>query len=178
MPVAKYSCLLVLLLVTVEVSAAKCIPIEEAPGKIGDEACVRGTVVAVTESKSGTWFLNFCKDYQTCPFSIVVFARDRKDVGDARLLQGKTIEIFGKIRKYQGRTEIILRESRQLRGEAAKLPPPPAAYDASRRGRNRARAPYVPAEKQPKRATGRPSVNLTPDTQPPPDATEEPEPKP
>ncbi len=117
---------------------AKCIPIEEAPKKVGDETCVRGTVIAVKESKNGAWFLNYCADYTKCPFTVVVFAKDLRDVGDVRLLAGKTIEVFGKIRMYDGRPEIILRNSRQLYGEAAKLPPPPKTYDASRHGRHRA----------------------------------------
>jgi len=168
---------LFLLLAACGSAQAKCIPFEEAPQKIGDETCVRGTVVGVTESQSGTWFLNFCDDYKTCPFSVVVFAKNLKDVGDVRQLAGRTIEIFGKIRSYHGRAEIILRESRQLRGEAAKLPPAPKTYDVSRRGRYRAKAPYVPGEQKPKRATARSSTTLTHDPQPADPAEEEKDPK-
>ena len=133
-------------------AAAACIPIAQAPQKIGADACVTGTVVKVEESqKGGAWFLDFCEDYRKCPFTVVVFTRDLKDVGDVRQLQGKTIEVWGRIRSYGGRAEIILRNARQLRGEAAKLPPLPKDYDVTRRGRYSATAPSAP---RPKRPTG------------------------
>lgn len=100
--------------------------------------CVRGEVVEVVESENGHWFLNFCADYRTCPFSVVVFARDVRQVGDVRKLEGKSIEIYGRVRLYEGRPEIILTRARQLRGDAARLPPLPREYDADRRGRHRA----------------------------------------
>lgn len=115
---------------------AGCISVEQAPEKIGEIACVRAKVVKVTESqKSGTWFLDFCDDYRTCPFSVVVFPRYLRDVGDVRMLAGREIEVHGKITAYGGRAEIVLRHSRQLKGESAKLPPIPKTYDAERRGR-------------------------------------------
>lgn len=114
--------------------AAKCLPISEAGKHIGDTKCVAGKVLTVTQSPNGAWFLNFCDDYRTCPFSVVVFSRDLRDVGDVRTLAGKQLEIHGKIREYQGRGEIILRDRRQLRGEAARLPPVPKDYDVARRG--------------------------------------------
>jgi DNA/RNA endonuclease YhcR with UshA esterase domain len=133
-------------------ASAACMPITEAPKKIGADACVTGTVFKVQESeKGGAWFLDFCQDYRQCPFTVVVFARDLRDVGDVRQLQGKTIELWGRIRSYGGRAEIILRNSRQLRGEAAKLPPLPKDYDVTRRGRYSATAP---SGQKPKRPTG------------------------
>ncbi len=143
--------------------AAKCMPMEEAGKHIGDTKCVAGKVLTVTESPNGAWFLNFCDDYRQCPFSVVAFARDLRDVGDVRFLAGKEVEIHGKIREYQGRAEIILRERRQLRGESAKLPPVPKDYDASRHGHYRAAAPpaskssHKPAKAQPPPAARNPS---------------------
>lgn len=121
--------------------AAKCLPIAEAGKHIGDTQCVTGKVLTVTASPNGAWFLNFCDDYRQCPFSVVAFARDLRDVGDVRFLAGKEIEIHGKIKEYQGRAEIILRDRRQLRGESAKLPPVPKDYDAASHGRYRASQP-------------------------------------
>ncbi|MGH9508705.1 MAG: hypothetical protein ACRD2M_02115 [Terriglobales bacterium] len=155
--------LLGLVLLAGPVALAKCIPIEEAPKKVGDETCVRGTVVQVNQSKNGTWFLNYCADYRKCPFSVVVFAKDLRDVGDVRMLAGKTIEVFGKIRLYDGRPEIILRHARQLDGESAKLPPPPRTYDASRRGKHSA-GRYRRA-KEGERKPDPPPTDLTPDKQ-------------
>jgi hypothetical protein len=119
-------------------AAAKCIPYTEAPQRVGASLCVRGEVVEVVQSERGHWFLNFCADYRTCPFAVVVFARNLRQVGDVRQLEGKTIEIHGRVQLYEGRPEIILSRARQLRGNAAKLPPLPRGYDADRRGRHSA----------------------------------------
>ncbi len=119
--------------------AAKCLPMSEAGKHIGDTKCIAGKVLTVTQSPNGAWFLNFCDDYRKCPFTVVAFSRDLRDVGDVRTLAGKEVEIHGKIKEYQGRAEIILRDRRQLHGESAKIPPVPKEYDASRHGSYRAR---------------------------------------
>lgn len=130
-------------------AAAACIPFTQAENRIGDHACVTGKVLKVAESKSGTFFLNFCEKYRDCPFTVVVFPSNLKDVGDVRQLEGKTIEIFGKITTWRGHAEIVLREARQLKGEAAKLPPVPKEYDAERKGKFSPRAPSSSTKKSP-----------------------------
>ncbi len=111
-------------------------PFTEAPKKLGSTVCVTGKVLSVKQSDSGAaWFLNFCEDYKTCPFSAVVFTRDLRDVGDVRMLEGRTIEIHGRVLEYKGVPEIIIRDARQLKGEAAKLPKVPKEFDVSRKGR-------------------------------------------
>jgi DNA/RNA endonuclease YhcR with UshA esterase domain len=122
-------------------AAAKCIPIEDTPQKIGANVCVTGKVVKVARSSGGSFFLDFCDDYKKCPFTVVVFPSSLRDVGDVRELEGKTIEISGKIQDWRGRAEIILRDSRQLKGEAAKIPPIPKDYDVQKKGRFSATAP-------------------------------------
>jgi hypothetical protein len=65
---------------------------------------------------------------------VVVFDRDLRDVGDVRQLEGKDIEIHGNIVKYEGRSEIVLRDASQLKGNSPRLPPVPKTYDVERRG--------------------------------------------
>ena len=115
-------------------TAAECLPIQEAARHIGDTACIAGKVAAVTESHSGTTFINFCEDYRKCPFSVVVFARDLRNIGDVRELVGKSIEIHGQIREYDGHPEIVLNQTRQLKGDTGRLPPVPKEFDVERRG--------------------------------------------
>jgi hypothetical protein len=130
-------------------AAAKCIPFAEADNRIGAHACVTGKVLKVAESKSGTFFLNFCEKYRDCPFTVVVFPSSLKDVGDVRTLEGKTIEIFGKITAWRGHAEIVLKDARQLRGEAARIPPVPKEYDAERKGKFSPKAPSSSKDKAP-----------------------------
>jgi hypothetical protein len=115
-------------------ASAECIPIEKAKDKIGSNACVTGKVYHIGHSGKGTTFLDFCEDYKNCPFVVVIFARDLKDVGDVSQLEGKTIQISGKVEEYNGRPEIVLKDVKQLRGEAANIPPLPKTYDVSKHG--------------------------------------------
>ncbi len=123
-----------LLIFSAAVSSAACIPIEEAPKRIGETTCVAGTVLKVAQSRNGNFFLDFCKNYRECPFTVFVPGKTLRDVGDVRQLEGKVIEIHGRIRQYGGRAEIILSDSRQLKGEAAKIPPVPKEFDVQRKG--------------------------------------------
>lgn len=125
----------ILLLAT---SFADCIPFTEAPDHLGETRCVKGKVVNIGESRGGTLYLNFCEDYKKCAFAVVVFPSALKDVGDVRQLKDKEIEIHGKITQWRGRTEMVLRELRQLKGEAARIPPIPKDYDVEKKGKFRA----------------------------------------
>jgi len=138
-------------------ASAECISFADAQKKVGETVCVTGKVLKVsTSARSGTQFLNFCDDYKTCPFTVVVFARDLRDVGDVRPLEGQTIEIHGKVKLYKGQAEIILSDSRQLKGEAAKLPALPKNYDVENQGKYSAgqfkspTAPKISHKKKPK----------------------------
>ena len=127
-----------LLLITMLLSAAAfadCIPFTAAPDHLGESRCVTGRVVNIGESRTGTLYLNFCEDYKKCAFAVVVFPSALKDVGDVRQLKDKDIEIHGKITQWRGRTEMVLRELRQLKGESAKIPPIPKDYDVEKKGK-------------------------------------------
>lgn len=116
-------------------ASAECIPFSDAPKHVGTSKCVTGKVFKVSRLDSGTTFLNFCEDYRSCPFQVVVFRNDLAHVGDVRQLEGRTIEIHGDIQEYDRRAEIILREVRQLRGDAARIPPLPKGFDVENKGR-------------------------------------------
>jgi hypothetical protein len=114
--------------------ASDCIPIHEASQHIGETKCVTGKVLHVKVGQSGVHFLDFCEDQAACPFTVVVFSHDLKDVGDVRRLVGRTIEVRGNVKVYDGRPEIILRRIGQIEGGAAMIPPLPKNYDVENRG--------------------------------------------
>src|SRR5690242_15541797 len=93
---------LLLVLRFAALARAECHDFQRAPEKLGEIACIRGRVLNVNTSAKGTTFLNFCEDYRRCPFAVVVFARDLKSIGDVRVLEGKEIEIEGKVTAYNG----------------------------------------------------------------------------
>ena len=109
----------------------QCIPYESAPQYIGKKVCVKGTLLRVSMLRSGTMYLNFCKDYHHCPFTVVVYRNDAQDIGDLRPLEGKEIRIEGKIRQYKGQAEIVMREFKQLLVDFNRVPLP-AEFDAGR----------------------------------------------
>ncbi|MDE2474514.1 MAG: hypothetical protein KGO48_05655 [Alphaproteobacteria bacterium] len=89
--------------------------ISEASEHVGQTARVRGTLINAHTSASGTVFLDFCRQYRSCPFSAVIFADDAKQFGDLSKFAGKEITVSGKISSYQSRAEIILRSPDQIR---------------------------------------------------------------
>jgi len=114
--------------------AADCIPIHEAGQHVGETRCVTGKVLRVKTGASGVHFLDFCEDAIACPFTVVVFSHDLKDIGDVRRLAGRTIEVRGEVKVYEGRPEIILSRISQIEGGAAMIPPLPKNYDVENRG--------------------------------------------
>lgn len=112
---------------------ADCIPFDQAPKHIGETHCVTGRVVRVQATRKAH-YLDFCENYRLCPFSVVIFSHDVKNVGDVRQLAGKVIEIRGEIKEYNDRAEIILDSRKQLAGQAALLPPLPKSFDVEQRG--------------------------------------------
>lgn len=136
--------LLAVVLLSTHAFAADCVSFADARHYIGKSQCVSGTIFHVKEGRNGVTFLDFCEDYEVCPFTVVIFANDLRKVGDVRPLKGRLIQINGRVEEYDGRAEIILRNPQQL-GEAAALLPPlskdaalapslPTDYDVERRG--------------------------------------------
>jgi hypothetical protein len=126
--------LLTILFAAPLLSASDCIPIHEAGQHVGETKCVTGKIVRVKAGAKGVQFLDFCEDQMACPFTVVVFAHDLKDVGDIRRLEGRMIEIKGPVKLYDGRAEIILNRISQIAGGAALIPPLPKNYDVENRG--------------------------------------------
>lgn len=122
------------LLLAAGFAGADCIPMERARDHIGDNLCVTGKVLGIKEAR-GVRFLNFCEDYRVCPFTVVVFNRDLRDVGDIYQLKGRNVEVHGLIKLYDNRPEIVLRRPRQLSGEAAHIPALPKNFDVEQKGR-------------------------------------------
>ena len=115
-------------------AVADCIPMAEARQHIGEDRCVTGKVVRVKHGSRGATFFDFCQDSLVCPFTVVVFASDLKSVGDVRQLENKVVEVHGPLKEYDGRTEIVLKDFRQLGGEGRRIPPLPKNYDVENKG--------------------------------------------
>jgi hypothetical protein len=115
-------------------SASDCLPIQQAGQHVGETKCVTGKVLKVKAGSKGVHFLDFCEDQMACPFTVVVFSHDLKDVGDVRRLAGHMIEIRGAVKSYDGRAEIILTRVSQISGGTLLIPPLPKDYDVEKQG--------------------------------------------
>jgi DNA/RNA endonuclease YhcR with UshA esterase domain len=115
-------------------AGAACISPNEAAKHIGETKCVSGKVVRIEQDNNGAHYLQFCQDSKRCSFAAVIFPEDLKHIGDVRQLQGKFIEVHGDVKEYDGGTEVIVSESRQLKGEAASIPPLLKNYDVEKKG--------------------------------------------
>jgi hypothetical protein len=149
---AAYLALLRILFAAPLLCASDCVPAQEAGQHVGETKCVTGKVVRVKNGANGVQFLDFCEDQMACPFTVVVFAHDLKDVGDIRRLTGRVIEIKGPVKLYDGRAEIILNRISQIAGGAALIPPLPKNYDVENRGHfspGRLRPSKKPAKTKP-----------------------------
>jgi hypothetical protein len=142
-------CCTALLLSATGASASDCLPIREARQHVGETKCVIGKVLRVKVGAKGVHYVDFCEDQLACPFTVVVFPHDLKDVGDVRRLAGHVIEIRGPVKLYDGRAEIILNRVGQVTGGSTLIPPLPKNYDVEKQGHysaGRMRPPKKPAK--------------------------------
>ena len=126
--------LAIIVLLTAVSFASDCLSIGQASQHVGEDKCVTGKVLRVKAGFRGVHFVDFCEDQMSCPFTVVVFGSDLKDVGDVRRLTGRVIEIHGPVKLYNGRAEIILKRVNQITGGSTLIPPLPKEYDVEKRG--------------------------------------------
>jgi hypothetical protein len=139
--------------------ASDCLSIGNAKQHVGETKCVTGKVLRVKAGAKGVHFVDFCEDQMACPFTVVVFPHDLKDVGDVRRLAGRVIEIRGPVKIYDGRAEIVLSRVSQLTGGSTLIPPLPKNYDVEKQGHYSAGRMRPP--KKPAKVKGTPNTSAT-----------------
>jgi len=148
-------------------SAAECISISEVHDHLGEDQCVIGKVVHIKHGSGGVTLLEFCQDSMVCPFTVVTFHHDLRNVGDMNELQGRVIEVHGLLKEYDGRAEIVLQRTGQLTGDAARIPPLPKNFDVEYKGHFSAGKFSLPKpayKTSKKRQTTKLPVNIPEDT--------------
>jgi hypothetical protein len=140
-------------------AASDCLPIGEASRHVGETKCVTGKVLHVKVGAKGVHYVDFCQDQMACPFTVVVFPADLKDVGDVRRLAGQVIEIHGPVKLYGGRAEIVLNRVSQLTAGSTLIPPLPKNYDVEKQGHYS--AGRMRPTKKPAKVKGTPNTTAT-----------------
>jgi RecJ-like exonuclease len=94
----------------------------EAAQYVGKNVEVRGLVVSVTTSPLGTAFINFGREYPDQTFAGFI-AAGSKMTTDLRIdtLQGKVIGIIGTIELHEGKPEIEVTATDQIKGLDSQL---------------------------------------------------------
>ncbi|MCX8160366.1 MAG: OB-fold nucleic acid binding domain-containing protein [Candidatus Saccharicenans sp.] len=87
---------------------------EEAAGYYGQTVWVRGTVVAANNTGK-VCFLNFHRNWKRY-FTAVIFASDfdRFPQPPEKLYLNREVRVFGRVREYQGKPEIIVESPEQI----------------------------------------------------------------
>jgi DNA/RNA endonuclease YhcR with UshA esterase domain len=90
------------------------IPASEAKKYIGEQKTVTGKVAEVNKAEKLVR-LNFDKPFPRQSFTVVIFGATTNQFSELDALQGKVIEVTGKIAEYRERAQIVLTSTNQLR---------------------------------------------------------------
>jgi DNA/RNA endonuclease YhcR with UshA esterase domain len=95
-------------------SLPKRISATEAEKHYQETVIVTGKVVQVS-IRPKLVYVNLDKKFPESPMTCVIFARATNEFGDLKQLEGKQVEIKGKIEEYRDKAQIILNSSNQLK---------------------------------------------------------------
>ena len=95
--------------------AQEKISAKDAGNYIGKTVTVVDTVNQVYKSKKGDYFLDIGGDYPDNDFTGVIFSSDASKFSDIDSYERKVVEITGKVKEYQGKVEIIVKEKKQIK---------------------------------------------------------------
>jgi DNA/RNA endonuclease YhcR with UshA esterase domain len=89
----------------------------EAKGHVGQTVTVEGVVDNVHTAKSGNTYVDIGGRYPNNAFAAVIFSKDASKFPNVSALKGKTVDVSGSVRLYQGKPEIILTDAGQLKAK-------------------------------------------------------------
>ena len=95
-------------------SSPKRISAAEAEQHYQEMVIVTGKVAQVS-IRPKLVYVNLDKKYPETPMYCVIFARATNQFGDLKKLEGKQVEIKGRIEEYQDKAQIILNSTNQLK---------------------------------------------------------------
>jgi DNA/RNA endonuclease YhcR with UshA esterase domain len=107
-----------ILMLSPAAARAETIAPAEASKHVGQNVTVEGAVSDVQHAASGkVTFIDMGGHYPDNVFAGVILADDASKFPDVDSLDGKTVDITGTIKLYQGRTEIILNDAAQIKSK-------------------------------------------------------------
>jgi DNA/RNA endonuclease YhcR with UshA esterase domain len=113
----KWMAVAVFMCFTVAQLSAQTFPPKDLSQHVGETVITKGTVDEVHTSNKGNTFLNFGGSYPQQAFTAFIPVRNAAMFPDVHALQGKTVEVSGRVALYKGKPEIVLESPSQLRTE-------------------------------------------------------------
>lgn len=89
-----------------------------AKDHVGEQVTIEGVVAEVHHAASGrATFIDIGGSYPNNPFAAVIFESDAGKFPNVDALDGKTVDVTGRIRLYRGAPEIILNDPGQIKAK-------------------------------------------------------------
>jgi DNA/RNA endonuclease YhcR with UshA esterase domain len=105
----------ILLLSIISTYAQEKYTTSEAVNHYQEEAIITGILTQVSTPRSGMIYLNLDGKFPDNIFTGVIFKKNSELFTNLKELEGKKIEILGKVEEYKGKPQIILKEPSQLK---------------------------------------------------------------
>ncbi len=105
-----------------------CYTPDEASDHAGKEICLSAHVYDVVENPDGTRYLDVCKPGtpdESCRFTIVSMAADRKEVGALDTVREQDVHLRGTVHAMHGQAIMLLSSARQFHDGPEKFRPNP-----------------------------------------------------
>ena len=96
----------------------------DADKHMDESAIVTGKVAQVT-FRPKVVFLNLDQPFPDSPFTVVIMSKNTNDFGDLKALEGKAVEVSGKIKAFKDKPEIVIDSTNQLTVMSSKTEEPP-----------------------------------------------------
>lgn len=84
----------------------------EAKDNIGKTLQVKGKVASVFISEKGNKFISFDGKSPNQTFTAAIFSKN--DIDISRIKEGCTLTVYGEIKEYKGKPEIVIESSEQI----------------------------------------------------------------
>lgn len=79
------------------------------------ETCVVTGKVAQVSIREKLVYVNLDKKFPETPLACVIFARTTNQFGDLKALEGKSVEVTGRIDEFKEKLQIVLNSTNQLK---------------------------------------------------------------
>jgi len=111
----KYFLLAFIVFGFISINAQEKYTTEEASKHIGEDAVVSGVITQISTPRNGITYLNIDGKFPDNIFTGVIFKKDASVFENIKELEGKNVELTGKIEEYKGKPQIILKKPEQIK---------------------------------------------------------------